>query len=653
MQNLLETSDIGGKGDSLKFLIENHFSVPKTFAIDHTYFVRLIEENNMLEEFKELLHNSSTLYRFRKLQNIIANLSLSETFKTNLVRILSDLSTENVIVRSSADKEDSIDDSKAGLFESIVIDEPNTENLFEAIKQCWSSAYTSHVYTTLGEFPVKINLLVQSYILFDKSGVAFSKDIQTGKTDSFIIEAVEGNCDKLVDGLVKPEKYKISKEEINTHSENSLLSELEIIKLVKEFNRVESLYKVDVDIEWGIKNGLVYLVQSRPITSEVFKKRVDLPHGTWVAANDLVALSNVNLDNYQDKYEHFLNKKYWVRHVLIEEKFKVANIGLYFFNHQLLCEKDIETLISKYKSEIIEVRFGDQNYLIKNDVQSVFSFLKSLIQNSYNVAYIAEIMDTKKAGYASVTPNGNIYIEVVLGGFQGMWKAGLKPSKYIVTPEGTIVREEISTFKECSLMDSDSFAWAFRGIAETQCVLETKELLQIIDLSLLLEEKIGGVSNEWTINDSKEVVYFDLSQEHSNKNNLSSSTDVLSSGHSKSTVKRIDSHLLDGFFKTLHEVNVVHTDDYKSKAESELIRKKIEHEIGPNKPIIVTDFPNRLLAPILPYVSGFIFNNGALLCHLSIILRERNIPAIINEKAFKELQDNDSLEIFNDTVIYN
>lgn len=47
------------------------------------------------------------------------------------------------------------------------------------------------------------------------------------------------------------------------------------------------------------------------------------------------------------------------------------------------------------------------------------------------------------------------------------------------------------------------------------------------------------------------------------------------------------------------------------------------------KYIFFTELPNSKLYKILPYANGFIFKKGSILCHLSILLREKKIPALI------------------------
>jgi hypothetical protein len=52
-------------------------------------------------------------------------------------------------------------------------------------------------------------------------------------------------------------------------------------------------------------------------------------------------------------------------------------------------------------------------------------------------------------------------------------------------------------------------------------------------------------------------------------------------------------------------------------------------------PVVVVSRPYAALASLLPHVSGFVFENAAMLCHLAIQLREHRIPAIAGANVFK------------------
>jgi hypothetical protein len=52
------------------------------------------------------------------------------------------------------------------------------------------------------------------------------------------------------------------------------------------------------------------------------------------------------------------------------------------------------------------------------------------------------------------------------------------------------------------------------------------------------------------------------------------------------------------------------------------------------KPIIAVKKPYAALSALLPHVSGFIFKSASMLCHLSIQLREKGVPAVQSETIY-------------------
>ena len=66
--------------------------------------------------------------------------------------------------------------------------------------------------------------------------------------------------------------------------------------------------------------------------------------------------------------------------------------------------------------------------------------------------------------------------------------------------------------------------------------------------------------------------------------------------------------------------------------------------------IVVCEYPNEKLAVILDKAKGFIFERGSLLCHFSIILRERHIPAVVYPKALERIKDSQMVSISDGEV---
>ena len=83
------------------------------------------------------------------------------------------------------------------------------------------------------------------------------------------MEVTEGLGDKLVSGEVTPNTYFIDKESlkvVNNVTKFNFTASF-IRKLSKTALEIEKLYKFPQDIEFCIKNGDIFILQSRPITT--------------------------------------------------------------------------------------------------------------------------------------------------------------------------------------------------------------------------------------------------------------------------------------------------------------------------------------------------------------------------------------------------
>ena len=174
--------------------------------------------------------------------------------------------TYSLAVRSSATGEDSKENSFAGQNSTFLFVD-NDKDLESAIENCFNSinkesskAYRKHFLGSDKEVPM--NVVIQRMIDPSFSGVYFSKDPR-GKFESWMLEYIDGVGEDLVSGKRTPIILSDSQRE-STDITNTQVDE--ILRCAK---LVEEKYQDDFDIEWAIdKNGVVYLLQARPITAK-------------------------------------------------------------------------------------------------------------------------------------------------------------------------------------------------------------------------------------------------------------------------------------------------------------------------------------------------------------------------------------------------
>jgi pyruvate,water dikinase len=199
-------------------------------------------------------------------------------------------------VRSSATHEDQEGASAAGMH-STLLNLMREDEVLDAIKVCWSSLFRPRVLSylrALGEdIPVSVGVVIQAMVPSEVSGVLFTANPLTGDSGEVVINAAYGLGSSVVDGRVTPDTYRVDKatgqlrDQIigdKAHQtvlersggvrevavapaqrERPALSEQQLLHLSDLAMRVESHFGDARDVEWGIAEQQVYVLQARPV----------------------------------------------------------------------------------------------------------------------------------------------------------------------------------------------------------------------------------------------------------------------------------------------------------------------------------------------------------------------------------------------------
>ena len=220
-------SRVGGKAAGLDLLVRHHFTVPKGFVITE---IDPIDEDVLYQAFDAL-------------------------------------NVEMVSVRSSASNEDQAGASNAGQYETCLF--VNRQHLLESVRKCLDSLDSHRVKDYAEHFDLNkgtMNVVVQEMIDSDKAGVMFTASPNKGS--DILIEAVEGQGENLVSGQVTARRYEISRKCYRPCADD-LLNEDEIKRLYDAGKQIRTTFGEDKDVEWAVKDGKLYLLQMRPITTEI------------------------------------------------------------------------------------------------------------------------------------------------------------------------------------------------------------------------------------------------------------------------------------------------------------------------------------------------------------------------------------------------
>jgi len=199
-------------------------------------------------------------------------------------------------VRSSAMHEDQEGASAAGMH-STLLNLMREDEVLNAIKVCWSSLFRPRVLSylrALGEdIPVSVGVVIQAMVPTEVSGVLFTANPLTGDAGEVVINAAYGLGSAVVDGRVTPDTYRVDKatgqlrdqiigdkaqqtvlersggvREVavaRAQRERPALSEQQLLQLTDLATRIESHFGDPRDVEWGIAEHQIYVLQARPV----------------------------------------------------------------------------------------------------------------------------------------------------------------------------------------------------------------------------------------------------------------------------------------------------------------------------------------------------------------------------------------------------
>jgi phosphoenolpyruvate synthase/pyruvate phosphate dikinase len=203
-----------------------------------------------------------------------------------------------VAVRSSAVDEDGDAHSFAGQHETFLNVE-GASAVAEAVVLCFASAFTTRAldYRLQVGLPVEnisLAVLVQAQVLADSAAVVFSANPVNGRLDEVVVNASYGLGESIVGGTTTPDTFVVRKSDLAILSceigEKRLMTvpapggtrEVETPALLRDLPSLpdalvtamaelaialETAAGTPLDLECAVKDGSVYLLQSRPITT--------------------------------------------------------------------------------------------------------------------------------------------------------------------------------------------------------------------------------------------------------------------------------------------------------------------------------------------------------------------------------------------------
>ncbi len=297
---------VGGKALALAEMLGKGVPVPGGFCVATEIYRDYVRETNLAERIAlELNRKPFSEMRWEEIWD--ASLRIRNLFaKTDLPRPMEQYLAEKVqnrfgdtpvAVRSSAPGEDASGASFAGLHDSYMNIRSPKSVLFN-IRLVWASLWSDAALLYRKELELDITesamaVIVQELVSGEVSGVMFTS--APGDSEAMAVEAVYGLNQGLVDGSVEPDRWFLNRAtgEVQSHSAPGgrfrlLAAETDIVQEelpadMKELppldehglrdiwnlgQKAEKYFGSPQDVEWTRKGPALFLLQSRPITTE-------------------------------------------------------------------------------------------------------------------------------------------------------------------------------------------------------------------------------------------------------------------------------------------------------------------------------------------------------------------------------------------------
>ena len=293
---------VGGKGKSLSEMIRADLPVPGGFHITTTNYKDFVSLHAIDQYIlQEATKTDSKIEASEKIKKLFRANELPVPMKNEIREAYSALG-ENpaVAVRSSANAEDLPEMSFAGQ-QDTYLNIIGEEDLYRAIRDCWASLWTPRAISYrdrmgIAHEEVAMAVVVQLMVTADVSGILFTANPTTGDRNEIIANASFGLGEAIVSGQVTPDTYIFDrnlyemKEILLGSKEQMIVSDGEDGVLVQEVPKIKRdlpalneeqltdlvdlalksehhFGEVPQDIEWALKDDVLYLLQSRPITN--------------------------------------------------------------------------------------------------------------------------------------------------------------------------------------------------------------------------------------------------------------------------------------------------------------------------------------------------------------------------------------------------
>ena len=313
----LERKDVdivGGKSSSLgEMTSKTDVPVPYGFATTAHAYRYFIDQTGLREKMRSILAELTDVENSELLSSVCVRLrgaimeqEMPQDLQDAIRRAYEELAHKMnedepyVAVRSSATAEDLPDASFAGQ-QDTYLNVHGADQVIRKVKECYASCFTDRaVYYRekqgYDHLSLALSAVVQMMVFSKAAGVMFTVNVANGDDKNIMIEGAYGLGEYVVGGIVTPDSYVVSKDEMKLISvsvneqdkmlirkpggdtmevpvpeadrRKQTLTNAQILELAGYAKKIEAHYGCYMDMEWGIdeRDGKIWILQARPET---------------------------------------------------------------------------------------------------------------------------------------------------------------------------------------------------------------------------------------------------------------------------------------------------------------------------------------------------------------------------------------------------
>lgn len=598
------------------------FSVPRGFCIPAEEFRSALSPKQRGQLESEFVDIKATIGAFlgdsaESLESIARGIRVSPAMKSALAMRLSDMfeaSDVEFAVRSSGLDEDTEMSSLAGIHQTV-LGVRGVDDVVAAVQECWRSYYGLPAVAgrvrngDLGWEP-RLALFVQEMIRPDISGVAFT-GLGGPDDEEVTIEYVHGLADRLVAGEVVPSRYRSSQSGVPEDSFATVLAEVE--RVARELTTRLGHH---VDIEWAADDQGVHLIQVRPLTASLTRE-VSSP--TPVVESCRLYFDEVPatfaLGAVASVYSGYAAKRGPAHRLAHTLGITVGGGHVLRFNGRGLHDLDARTrleaaLASTVSSECV-LDLGDtlrQIVVPKSDVADWLIRTTASDRDS-SMIHSAVVRDfvAGDGGFISRRVDEGLVIEFAREGLLALNRGTAAPEVIIV--------EDVSDLGAV--------------VAPADAAVIVENLSQIVEMTTQMEARYGAVALEW-VQAHGDTYFTDYSVLGGGGVLHTASAGLLiSPGSAEGPLISIDDEALLERLSVGPAVSIDRSHDVTGHDGLARIIERVK--AFDDKPIVLARRPYAVLSVLIGDVAGFVFEEGSVLCHLAILLREAGVPAVASQ----------------------